>query len=98
MTFIYGFWNLGHTSKVKFRRKVCKFVLQTYKVISDCIICYTPWPDATKMSTDTIAERYFLKSENISKLAVGKSNLSKFLIFPVMTVGNNATIYRDSSL
>ena len=50
----YEMSNLGPTSKVK-------FIIQTYKVISDCIIFYVTLALATSMSRDTIVEKYFSK-------------------------------------
>ena len=58
----YEWSNLSPTSKVKLREnKVCEFVIKTYKVISDCLICYPTLALATYMSRDKMVEKYFSK-------------------------------------
>ena len=65
----YEVSNLGPTSKVRLRKNVCKLIMQIYKVICDCIICYDIRPGATIKLTDSISNKY-----------VSNLNLNSFLI------------------
>ena len=51
ITFRHLLFNLSHTSKVRRRRKVCKFYMQTLLIRGDCMICYKIWPDGTYFQT-----------------------------------------------
>ena len=44
--------------KILREKKVCKFVINVYKVISDFIICYDIRPDAAIELTDSTSNKY----------------------------------------
>ena len=58
VTFKYKVSDLGLTLKVKFREKICWFVIQTNEDINGCLICDVIRPGATIKLRATISNKY----------------------------------------
>ena len=48
--------NLSPTLRVKFREKICMYIMKVFKLISDCKICYDIRKRATIELTDSLIQ------------------------------------------